>query len=62
MDQDTGPQVHESIAEMLASRGRPLPDDGLDRARQRLAEADARRDPAAREALKQRLTEPLTAA
>jgi len=49
------PEAGESMAELLESHGRPVSPEGRARARARLADAAARRDPVARAAAKQRL-------
>jgi len=49
------PDARESMADLLASHGRPVNPEGRARARARLADAAARRDPAARAAVKRRL-------
>ena len=49
MEQDTN---QESMTELLAHAGIVVTDEGLARARRRLAEARARRDPAKLEALR----------
>ncbi|MBO3742687.1 hypothetical protein [Actinoplanes flavus] len=41
----------KSFADLLAENGRPVSDEGWERARRSLAEARARRDPDARAAL-----------
>jgi hypothetical protein len=40
----TRQNVDEDLVTMLAERGRPVSDEGLDRARKVLADADERRD------------------
>lgn len=51
----TSPDTDKPFAEVLAEHGRPVTAEGLDRARDRLAEAAERRDPDARAELLARL-------
>jgi hypothetical protein len=45
----------QTIVEILAEGGRPVSEEGLERARRKLADAEGRRDHAARAALIERL-------
>lgn len=63
MTQQPGEQMPEDMAALLAQRGVTVTDAGRERARRRLDEARERRDPQARQALRERLgLRPSTAA
>jgi len=62
MTQQPGPDLHEDMTAMLAAAGITVTEEGKARARAKLAEAAARRDPTRRAALRARLGRPATAA
>jgi hypothetical protein len=55
MTQPSGPDLREDMTAMLAAAGITVTDEGKARARAKLAEAAARRDPDKRAALRARL-------
>jgi hypothetical protein len=58
----TQPEVHAGLAEVMATHGRPVAPDGLDRAKRTLRAAELRRDPAARAAALEELRRSASAA
>jgi hypothetical protein len=62
MTQQPGRDLHEDMTATLAAAGITVTEEGKARARAKLAEAAARRDPERRAALRAQLGRPATAA